>query len=223
MKWMLAVIMSVALVSPALASVDVTLTAADGTNLIVLPAGTTTATVQLAVGLGYPTNAAGTAQPVASMDFGLKLAGASVGNGTFKITGRAGAGTILGAAGCVQNSLYTDPDTFETIDQLLVAPGNSFSKTQVSGDLGWSGNPNWAAAKFPGVIDTVTVELKGLQNMDNYVVTIGDPGAGLIVVNPAGAQFPIGALGSVTISVLPEPASLLLLALGGLFLRRRHA
>lgn len=223
MKWMLAVIMSVAMVSPALASVDVTLAAADGTNLIVLPAGTTTATVQLAVGLGKPTNAAGTAQPVASMDFGLKLADASVGNGTFTITGRASDGTILGVAGCIQNSLYTDPDTFESYDTLLVAPGNSFSKTKVSGDLGWTAGTSWQATKFPGVIDTITVELNGLQNMDNYIVTLGDPGAGLIVVNPAGAQFPIGALGSVTISVLPEPASLLLLALGGLFLRRRHA
>lgn len=214
MKWMLATILSVVMVAPAFASVDFTLTAEDGSTLITLPAGTTTANIVLNLGLTKPNPAVG----LTAYNAALQLATVQ-GAGQFKITGRT-VGAAMNDAKLV--SVASDPDTGDDID---LAVGSVLGPKSV--DVGiYKASGFWGATKFPAVTNTFAIELTGLADGDTYDVTIGDPGAGIVVADnasPKPNKVEIGALGTVRVVVTPEPASLLLLAVGGLFLRRRHA
>lgn len=208
MKWMLATILSVVMVAPAFASVDITLVSGENTDLIQFPAGTTFGTLTLKLGLGnYMSEGEG---GVAGYNAALGKV-AVVGAGTFKIQTRA-AGTIpAGISPMVLN-----------VTNSALSP----TSADVGGYNGTTGM--WEAIDLndpaKNTMNVFTIAFNDVKDMDEYKISVVDPVGGKVIVSDEnGMPLTVGALGSVTVKILPEPASLLLLALGGLFLRRRHA
>lgn len=87
--------------------------------------------------------------------------------------------------------------------------GNGLKKTKALGSITLSDMP---AASFPAVLQVLTLNVPTLPTtLDLTEIMAAD---GLLNVYPTTAGVPL--------TLTPEPASLLLLAIGGLFLRRRR-
>lgn len=217
MKEILATFLCAALVSPAFASVDMRLTAEDGSNLILLPTGTTAAWITLRLELTKPN------PPVGITGFNAALQVNSIqGNGQFRIVsrevGKDATGVTLPDAKYISAGI--DPDTGDEYDRVV---GSILSPKSLDVGL-YKGSGFWAADKFPATMSIFALELTGIQSGDMYELTVGDPGTGIIVADnatPIPNAIPVGKVGFVLV-FQPEPASALLLACGGLFLRRRR-
>ncbi|HOW71698.1 MAG TPA: PEP-CTERM sorting domain-containing protein [Phycisphaerae bacterium] len=206
MKWMLAAILSVALVTPALATVDITLTAADDSDavLIQLAPGATTGTFELKSGLSRATGGAA----MFGYDAALKMESSAGAAGVFTITGRV-AGPIVATVSGAANA---------NILNAVLGPAPTK-------DIGYFANSGQLDdTNLPAVFDVLTISATDLKVGDVYTISVTAMSDGSLgASDPNGDLIEAGKLGAVTVTVTPEPASLLLLALGGLFLRRRHA
>jgi hypothetical protein len=82
----------------------------------------------------------------------------------------------------------------------------------------------WPADDFPQVMETITICVDPDAKNGTYTITVGDAGGGVAIYDGMGdyEQTPL-TIGSYEVVVIPEPASMLLLA--GLlpFLRRRRS
>lgn len=108
----------------------------------------------------------------------------------------------------------------EATGQLLIANGQAVLGAPlidiITTDFLFNGGDSY---NFSGLTFT-RLGLTYLQAFENYLVDpIGQGGLGGDVL---ASQYPVGGLGRITV-VVPEPATLSLVALGGLFARRRRA
>lgn len=211
------VLVCAAVVSPAFASVDMRLTAEDGSSLIMLPCGTTAAQITLRLELTKPN------PPVGITGFNAALqVDADWGNAQFRIMNRVIGKDATGAtlADAKYISAGIDPDTGDEYDRVI---GNTLSPKSLDVGL-YKGSGFWAADKFPATVGIFTIELTGTQSGDRYELTVGDPGTGIVVADnatPIPNAVPVRKVG-IVIVYQPEPASVMLLAVGSLFLRRRR-
>ena len=98
-----------------------------------------------------------------------------------------------------------------------VDPANDLNAVKADLGLFNIGTNPWPA----GGSDTQTITMSNPFTTDTWInFSFADPGAGIQVAGLVGELTPL-TLSGVKVHVTPEPASLLLLALGGLFLRRR--
>ena len=87
-----------------------------------------------------------------------------------------------------------------------------------------------AQVVYYGTTVDPTVDAYGIENSDTSITDLLTPGLGFTFEIVAGAEGTVGfqlmnsqfaQIGSGTLTIVPEPISLAILGLGGLFLRRR--
>lgn len=218
MKAILATSLCVALVSPVFASVDMKLTTADGTSLIAIPCTTMPFTIQLRLQLSRPD------PPVGITGFNVALQLHRVwGEAQFKIVGRMigtdATGSTLPDANWMSSGI--DPVTGDDYDRVI---GSTLSPKSIDVGL-YNSSGSWAASRFPATVSIFVLKVTGYRCGDIYDITVGDPGTGIIVADdttPTPNAIPVRRVGAVRVTE-PEPAGVLLLAIGSLFLRRRRA
>lgn len=103
-------------------------------------------------------------------------------------------------------------------DPILVEDPETFETTMTD---------QFAAGTYKVLSMTLTLSEPAAFNNIPIAISIGNPGGGINVAAYEGANYyNNGNLPGTNLQgvvLIPEPASMLLLALGGLFLRRRHA
>ena len=115
-----------------------------------------------------------------------------------------------------------DPVTGDEYDRVV---GNVLSPKSLDVGL-YNENGFWDSSTFPATVCVFILELTHLGCGDVYDISIGDPGTGIVVADnsiPIPNAVPVRRISVVRVMETPEPASALLLAAGGLFLRRRRA
>lgn len=112
----------------------------------------------------------------------------------------------------------------------LDSSSNTISLDALSKSIGYikfdPSDPGPDPVAFSGVATNYTLSGPGLAPGDSVVISLGDP-VGSLIMYRSGDPGQTGvrlfdSVGSLTVTATPEPASLLLLGLGGLFLRRRR-
>ena len=135
------------------------------------------------------------------------------------------------AGGSVPGYYITSNATVNIIDPqtptIYLTPGNLGANTQTSGDLGNAltatmgpttyGFITALAAPAPDTVDAGMWFTFDIVDVSTAGWTVGQTVATLAILDNMGA--PIGS--SAVISTVPEPMTIALLGLGGLFLRRR--
>lgn len=83
--------------------------------------------------------------------------------------------------------------------------------------------PTAGNVDFSGAALTFVLSGPALAADESVEISLVDPEGSAVFYGPGGGQIVLfDSKGALTITALPEPASLLLLGLGGLFLRRRR-
>ena len=83
----------------------------------------------------------------------------------------------------------------------------------------------WMASTFPRVMETMNLQVSATAPNATYIISISNPNGGIYIGDHTAEahQLPLDSSATVEVTVIPEPASMLLLA--GLlpFLRRRRS
>ena len=97
-------------------------------------------------------------------------------------------------------------------------------RTANFGAMSSSANGYWNAGQFPGKAVTIGMAVPAGAPNGVYTISIGDPGGGIYISNydGEGSQTPL-TTSSLQVTVVPEPASMLLLVGALPFLRRRRS
>jgi hypothetical protein len=206
MKWMMAVGAVLAVPALAFGAASYTLTAGgSGTD------GTATITVCkltdpcFSVDLGIDQDDA-----IGCALFGGALAASA--NDTFYVTGR---------------TMNVDDAYLATVNNKWTNNNNKWLETTPHSGQNFGAIKNvyyWPASDFPKVVETIDLCVDPDAPNGNYTISIGDPGGGIYIGDYTGEneQTPLDSSATVTVHVIPEPASLLLLAGVLPFLRRRR-
>ena len=103
--------------------------------------------------------------------------------------------------------------------EMPVDPVNDLNAVKANLGLYNIGANPWPAGD--NATQTILISTQSIMITKSWIdFNFADPGAGIDVAGPAGELTPLTLVGT-RVSFLPEPASLLLVALCGLFLRRR--
>ena len=126
---------------------------------------------------------------------------------------------------------------FEVTKRIWTIPGPRFDgatnvqmkgfispMTKNFGSISMNDNGYWNAAFFPAEVEKFNITIPATTPNGVYTICIGDPGGGIYVMNydGSGNQAPLTS-NCVEVTVVPEPASMLLLVGALPFLRRRRS
>ena len=83
----------------------------------------------------------------------------------------------------------------------------------------------WMASTFPRVMETMDICVAPDAPNATYIISLGDPGGGIYIGDSSGdgQQLPLDYSATFAVTVVPEPASMLLLAGVLPLLRRRRS
>ena len=97
--------------------------------------------------------------------------------------------------------------------------------TKNFGFMSESANGYFNAGQFPAKAVTMGAKVPADAPNGTYTISIGDPGGGIMISNydGSGDQTPMDSTATLQVTVVPEPASMLLLVGALPFLRRRRS